>query len=40
MDLKAALNGEPGILETSKASAAVDSTAVETNMPETNTASE
>ncbi len=39
MDLKAALNGESGILETSKA--AVDSTTVvETNMTETNTASE
>lgn len=36
MDLKAALNGEPGILETSKA----DSTEVETNVAGTNTASE
>lgn len=32
MDLKAALNGEPGILETSKAGATADSTVVETNM--------
>ncbi|MDC7999446.1 cytochrome c [Aequorivita todarodis] len=40
MDLKAALKGEPGILETSKAGAAADSTAVETNVAGTNTASE
>ncbi|MEH6763878.1 MAG: cytochrome c [Aequorivita antarctica] len=39
MDLKAALNGEPGILETSKAGATADSTVVETNMTGTNTAS-
>lgn len=39
MDLKAALNGEPGILETSKAGATADSTVVETKMAGTNTAS-
>ncbi len=40
MDLKAALNGEPGILETSKASATADSTEVKTSMAGTNKASE
>ena len=40
MDLKAALNGEPGILETSKAAATTDSTEVETKMAGTSTASE
>lgn len=40
MDLKAALNGEPGILETSKAGIAADSTEVKTSMAGTNKASE
>lgn len=40
MDLKASLNGEPSILETSKAGVTIDSTVVETNMAGTNTASE
>lgn len=40
MDLKAALNGEPGVLETSKAGAMSDSTKVETNPAVANTASE
>jgi len=40
MDLKAALKGEPGILETSKAGATADTTVVETNLAGTNTASE
>lgn len=40
MDLKAALNGESGILESSKAGATADSTVVETNLTGTPTASE
>lgn len=40
MDLKADLNGEPGILETSKASAAENTSEGETAKAESNTASE
>ena len=40
MDLKAALNGGPGILETSKAGATSDSTVVETKLTGTTTTSE
>ncbi|MDN3723366.1 cytochrome c [Aequorivita sp. SDUM287046] len=40
MDLKAALNGNPGMLELSNAGTPTDSTVVETNLAETNNASE
>lgn len=40
MDLKAALNGTPGILETSKSGSATDSTVVDTTLTEPNTVSQ
>jgi len=40
MDLKAALNGTPGILETSKSGSATDSTVVNTTLTEPNTVSQ
>ncbi|MCB0464674.1 MAG: cytochrome c [Aequorivita sp.] len=40
MDLKAALKGEPGLLEASKAGASADSTGVKANIAGTNTVSE